>query len=497
MFLRRPSIESDSQLSKRFMKHQVDWIVAERPIHALGKQAIAIAEKSIRIGWTYADGFKNVRKRILFPRRDYLFATKDYPSALEYVSQCYKFAEIFDLTRSIVRHGEESIQVYRLDDHGRPSAFTEDVKVGLIKFDNESRIIAFSANPQAMAVYGGDVGLDEFAKHPNARLLWETAQGRIALGGDLSIWSAPDGEDTLFNEFALEARAGAGPWNIHFRVTMEDAINNGLVEMMNHAKGTRFSRESFLDDCRNRARDEGTFEQSYMCNPLGAATNHIVDWSCIEQCRYDYPIERVHLEAEQIRQEFGDFNPARQDSRETQIESFLRRAFDKILTTKSKYRLGFDVAASGQGNLAVIYIDEVKGSDLWLRGLFTCRTEDWNFLKTVLFYFLRMVRLVKATGDETGLGRQICWEASEYYRSVFSSVNFAGKKARPRFRSHEPARYCPEALPQKSSGYRLRLFRAPQSLSGQPLDVYGRPELKQPRQPLRHRLGRRSGHRSQ
>src|SRR5947209_19437407 len=58
-----------------------------------------------------------------------------------------------------------------------------------------------------MAVYGGDVGLDEFAKHPNAKLLWETAQGRIALGHDLAIWSAHDGEDTLFNEFAQEARA--------------------------------------------------------------------------------------------------------------------------------------------------------------------------------------------------------------------------------------------------------------------------------------------------
>ena len=61
-----------------------------------------------------------------------------------------------------------------------------------------------------MAVYGGDVGLDEFAKHPNARLLWETAQGRVTWGYDLAIWSSHDGEDTLFNEFAQEARAACG-----------------------------------------------------------------------------------------------------------------------------------------------------------------------------------------------------------------------------------------------------------------------------------------------
>jgi hypothetical protein len=99
------------------------------------------------------------------------------------------------------------LQVNSLDEHGRPSALTHDVKVGVIKFDNGSRIIAFSANPQAMAVYGGDVGLDEFAKHPNARLLWETAQGRITWGYDMAIWSSHDGEDTLFNEFAQQARA--------------------------------------------------------------------------------------------------------------------------------------------------------------------------------------------------------------------------------------------------------------------------------------------------
>ncbi len=300
--------------------------------------------------------------------------------------------------------------------------------MGLIKFDNGSRIIAFSANPQAMAVYGGDVGLDEFAKHPNARALWETAQGRITLGGDLAIWSAHDGEDTLFNEFAQEARAGVGPWNIYFKVTMADAIASGFVELMNRAKGTHFNRETFLADCRKRARDEEIFEQSYMCNPLGAATNHIVEWSAIERCRYDYDIIRVHLEHDQIVQKFGNFSAPDEVNRQYDIEKFINASFLPLFQTKSTYRLGFDVAASGQGDLAVIYIDEVKGDDLWLRGLFTCRTEDWHFLKTVLFYFLRMLQYVSAAGDETGLGKQICWEAARYFPYIFSSVNFSSKK---------------------------------------------------------------------
>src|SRR6266496_4332196 len=202
-------IDSTSLLSKYFAPYQLAWIEAEDPFHQAKRPVFALAEKSVRIGWTFCDGFKNVRKRLRFKDRDYLFATKDYPSALEYMKIAYYYAELFDLTSSIVSHGEESLEVPRMDAHGRSTRFTEEIKVGVIKFDNGSRIMAFSANPQAMAVYGGDVGLDEFAKHPNARLLWETAQGRVTWGFDLAIWSSHDGEGTVFNEFAQEARAAS------------------------------------------------------------------------------------------------------------------------------------------------------------------------------------------------------------------------------------------------------------------------------------------------
>ena len=106
--------------------------------------------------------------------------------------------------------------------------------------------------------------------------------------------------------------------------------------------------------------------------------------------------------------------------REQKIEDFVSNAFAALLARKNpnktdgpyrgrRFRLGFDFAASGQGDLATIYIDEREGDGLWLRGLFTCRAEDWHFLKTVLCYFLEHLPHVQAAGDESGLGRQICW----------------------------------------------------------------------------------------
>src|SRR6266850_4717600 len=203
-----PSIklDSDAFLADYFMRHQLAWIFAEDPFHDQKKQVYALAEKSVRIGWTYADAFKNVRKRLHFKNRDYLFATKDYPSAIEYMRIVRDFTELFNFTKAIVSHGEDALKVNRTNPDGRSSGFTEEIKISYVKFDNGSRIIAFSAHPQAMAVYGGDVGLDEFAKHPNAQLLWQTAQGRVTWGYDMAIWSAHEGDDTLFNQFAQQAR---------------------------------------------------------------------------------------------------------------------------------------------------------------------------------------------------------------------------------------------------------------------------------------------------
>jgi phage FluMu gp28-like protein len=495
------SIDSDAPLNKRFLPYQVSWILAEDKLHAARKQAFALAEKSVRIGWTYADAFKNVRKRLKFSNRDYLFATKDYPSALEYMRVAKEFVDVFNLTRAIVSHGEDYLKVPgpgrtpRASSAGGASVLpragsaasrsvTEEIKIGYIKFDNGSRIIAFSAHPQAMAVYGGDVGLDEFAKHPNAELLWQTAQGRVIWGYDMAVWSSHEGDDTLFNQFAQQARASlsssssfsssssnsphasrithhdspienqkskiensasACPWNLYFKVTITDAIELGLLKVINRTRDTNLTPGQFLADCRARAGLEQIFQQSYMCNPVPGGAS-IVDWSAIERCRSDYQIERVHLESSDIIKLFGDFTPHLQSSRQARIEDYLFENFPLLLsahsessiqnrkskiensTSNPKLRLGFDVAASGQGDLCAIYIDEARTDDLWLRALFTCRTEDWDFIKTVLFFLLEKLPRLQAAGDESGLGRQICWEAAQQYPYKFTKVNFAAKK---------------------------------------------------------------------
>lgn len=410
------NLDSEAKVSRYFLPYQLAWIKDEARLR--------FAEKSVRIGWTYADAFKNVRKRLLHKNRDYLFATKDQASAIEYLQTCEQFAQIFNFTKSIVSRGLDSVKVEGKDDKG--ASFTEEVKFGYIKFDNGSRILAFSSNPYAMAVFGGDVGLDEFAKHQNAAKLWETAQGRITWGYDLGIWSAHDGTDTLFYVFAQEARAGKGGWS-YYRVTMEDAVELGLVEKINETRGTTWTREAFIQDCRNRARLPEIYEQAYNCNPTGS-TSAIVPWAQIENCKQDYNIPRLHLEAAQIVEMFGEFKPERKTSREQKISAAIDATFAKVFNEPGKYRLGFDVAASGEGDLACIYTDRKEMPRSKLASLFTCRTDDWNFLQTALWTFHRRLSSLKSAGDETGLGRQICWETEKQFPGIFMPVNFASEK---------------------------------------------------------------------
>ncbi len=74
------NVEADAKISRYFLPHQLTWILDESQMR--------FAEKSVRIGWTYADAFKNVRKRLHHKKRDYLFATKDQASAVEYLKTC-------------------------------------------------------------------------------------------------------------------------------------------------------------------------------------------------------------------------------------------------------------------------------------------------------------------------------------------------------------------------------------------------------------------------
>ena len=410
-------IESDKAKAK-FLPYQIEWIDDDSPMR--------LGEKSIRIGWTYGDAFKNVRKRLRHNDRDYLFGTKDELSAVEYMQLCVKFCDIYKVAKTIISRGEESMKVPVLKDN-QDTGFTTEIKVRYIRFDTGSRILAFTSNVNAMIVFGGDVGLDEFPAHPKQQELWETAAGRTTMGYDIGVWGAHKGSDTLFYQFAREARSGKGGWSYH-RVTMEDAIDQGYLNLIFQRTGKRFTKEEFLASCRQRARLEEVYQQAYCCNPSGG-TAAAMPWSTIELCAKDYAdYEREDLEAEEITALFGKFREATKLERETAIRTWLDGKFGGARARHARHCWGFDVAASGKGDLCSMYLDEKVGGVLRMRALLTMRTDDWHFIETCATWFMESITDISGCGDETGLGRQICWTLAQKFPGRFEGVNFSGEK---------------------------------------------------------------------
>ena len=80
------------------------------------------------------------------------------------------------------------------------SIYKQEVQLG-----NGSNIIALPANPETARSYEGDVTLDEFAFHKDARKIYEAIGPSITRGFDISIISTPNGQQGVFHELAIEA----------------------------------------------------------------------------------------------------------------------------------------------------------------------------------------------------------------------------------------------------------------------------------------------------
>ena len=72
------------------------------------------------------------------------------------------------------------------------------------KFPNGGRIIALPANPDTARGYSGDVALDEFAIHRDAKAIWKAMVGRTLRGYDLDVLSSFKGKQNKFHDLAQQ-----------------------------------------------------------------------------------------------------------------------------------------------------------------------------------------------------------------------------------------------------------------------------------------------------
>ena len=238
-------MSADSEIF--FLPYQVRWIT--------DPARLKIIEKSRQVGISLATAYSAVRRASAQGARyDVWVSSRDEFQARLFIEDCKQWADI--LQKVVCSLGD-----HPLDQSVRDSSY-------VLPFTNGRSIYSLSSNPNALAGKRGHVILDEFALHQDQSLLYRVAQPVTTWGGQLEIISTHRGSHSLFNQILhriKEEQLPAG-WS-HHRVTLADAVEQGLVERINARTGVNETREGFLARLRAECVDEAQWLQEYCCTP--------------------------------------------------------------------------------------------------------------------------------------------------------------------------------------------------------------------------------------
>lgn len=220
------------------------------------KSALKIATKSRRIGFSFAEGLDDCLSCLERDGHTVIVLSRGDRQSKEFIEN------------SVAPHVRAANAVATFMDERIPET---DIQSRVARFGNGSRIIALPANPDTARSYEGDVVLDEYAFHKDARKISEAIIPSITRGFRVKIISTPNGQQGIYYERAQECGLVDGlvtnkVWSAH-KVTIADAIAQGFVD--------RHGRAIDLAMIRAACVDEEMWLQEYCCAFLSIATQWI------------------------------------------------------------------------------------------------------------------------------------------------------------------------------------------------------------------------------
>ncbi len=386
-----PIVITDAKVRSPLLPYQQRWMADE--------SALKIWSKSRRIGATYAEAADVAMSRLSGRRNeDYWFSSADESAAYEFIEYVVFWSKVAGkVTQAFTE---------QIDD-----GTTNGATAYCMRFPSGKRCTAMTSNPRRFRSKGGDVGGDEFAFHEHASEMYKAMSPCTTWGGRLRILSSHNGEQSLFNEFVQmaqrhtrgEAKVGDVPFSLH-TTTIEDAVSDGLAEKINEAKGTTYTRESFLAECRAKCRTEDDWLQEYMCVP-SAETQAYLPYDLLNTC-----IARPGLCATPT----DDLAKFAAD-----IQHFSRGA--------SALYLGNDIGRTN--DWFILWVLGKFGGRWSTVGLLRWRNQRFAAMETAIatamdFRGENNLRVHRACIDRTGLGMQLAERMGEKYRSRVEGVNF-------------------------------------------------------------------------
>lgn len=363
---------------------------------------VAMAEKSRRIGFTFAEAYRSVERRIKIGS-DHYFASRDFESAKLFIEDCAKFARVFGLVAEDL--GEQVIDQ------------DKDIKAFVIRFANGAKIMALTSNPDVFRGKGGDITLDEFAFHKDQRKVLKSAQASAKIWGhQVRIISTHNGEGSLYNKMLIEARAGKRNWSVH-SVTLPQAVEQGLYEVIRSLSAKTVeereairgvideeARQRFIDEVRDDCVDSSEWDEEYNCKPNSDESSYL-NYQLIDQC-IDRRGERLQLVED----------PA-------------------DLPEGAELYAGYDVGR--RHDLSVLWVVEKLGDVYHTRMLRELHKTPYRIQYGLLSQLLKRPEVQRICIDETGLGGMLAEYLEDEFGHRVEKVTMTGTwkaSAAPYFR---------------------------------------------------------------
>jgi len=234
---------------------------------------------------------------------------------------------------------------------------------------NGSRIISLPANPDTVRGFSGNVFLDEFAFHKDAREIWKAMYPTVTRGYKVRITSTPNGKQNMFYElWAADSR-----FSKH-RTDIYEAVRQGL--------------KVDVDELRAGMNDADSWAQEFECRFIDEATAYIT-YEMITAC-----------EDENATREFTVSNTDGKKVRD--------------------FYLGVDIGR--KKDLTVFWLWEKIGDVFWTRMVKELLRVPFRIQRDELYRLLPFVR--RCCIDSSGIGAQLAEEAIERFGSVVEAVTF-------------------------------------------------------------------------
>lgn len=414
----------------------------------------AVCEKSRRIGISWADASERVihasggKGNIL-----YMSYNKDMTET--YVEDCAAWAKYLQV--AVRKKVEETILT---DDDEQINRFR-------IEFDSGKRVIALSSNPRVLRSKGkpGDIViLDEAAFCDDLEALLKAAAAVVMWGGSVRVMSTHNSDDNPFNELVRNILAGRHPQYALHRITLDDAIADGLARRTFSVRGLAWypgAEEDWREEMVNGYTSREDADEELFCIPKKGGGTYFPR-VLVESRMTDAPVLRFDGTA--------DFNALPEPARRVEMEDWLHDNLrDPLadLVPERRHVFGMDFARSV--HLSVFAPLEI-GETLRRRCPFLLELHNVPHLQQLQILRYICDRLPRFSGgciDATGNGSFLAEAAVDAYGSIIEPVTISETWYRERMPKYKAA-YEDDAISIPRSDAVLQDHRAIKLVRGVP-----------------------------